>query len=183
MRSPASSRHPTRTGRCSSQPRETVTSSPTTTWPRCTGFAPLSANPRWQRPDAALRVRAFADAYGLDEAQRRELVPLLTRRTRAMHDFLARQASAGVQPWTACGKPATATPGRLMPTTPKPVKPSWPPRWSVDTRSRRVPGTSACCSPIFLDRRRIPGERSAAAVTGTLTRRGRRPTPDAVLGG
>jgi hypothetical protein len=64
------------------------------------GFAPLSASSRWQRPDAALRVRAFADAYGLDEAQRRELVPLLTRRTRAMHDFLARQASAGVQPWT-----------------------------------------------------------------------------------
>jgi hypothetical protein len=64
------------------------------------GFAPLSANPRWQRSDAALRTRAFADAYGLDEAQRRELVPLLTRRARAMHDFLARQASAGVQPWT-----------------------------------------------------------------------------------
>ena len=39
------------------------------------GFAPLSANPRWQHPDAAFRVRAFADAYGLDEAQRRELVP------------------------------------------------------------------------------------------------------------
>ena len=65
------------------------------------GFVPLSASPRWQRRDAALRVRAFADAYGLDEAQRRELIPLLTRRTRAMHDFLARQADAGLPPWTA----------------------------------------------------------------------------------
>ena len=64
------------------------------------GFAPLSANPRRQRHDAASRVRVLADAYGLDEAQRRELVPMLARRTRAMHDFLARQASAGTQPWT-----------------------------------------------------------------------------------
>ena len=65
------------------------------------GFAPLSANPRWQRHDAAFRVRVFADAYGLDGTQRRDLVPLLARRTRAMHDFLAQQASAGVQPWTS----------------------------------------------------------------------------------
>jgi Ser/Thr protein kinase RdoA (MazF antagonist) len=63
------------------------------------GFVPLSANPRWQRQDAGARMRAFVDAYGLDEAQRRQLVPMLTRRTRAMHDFLARQASAGAQPW------------------------------------------------------------------------------------
>lgn len=63
------------------------------------GFVPLSANPRWQRGDAGTRVRVFADAYGLDEPQRRELVPMLARRTRAMYDFLARQARAGVQPW------------------------------------------------------------------------------------
>jgi hypothetical protein len=63
------------------------------------GFVPLSANPRWQRDDAGLRVRVFADAYGLDETQRCELVPMLARRTRAMHGFLARQAKAGVQPW------------------------------------------------------------------------------------
>jgi hypothetical protein len=64
------------------------------------GFVPLSANPRWQRHDADTRVRVFADAYGLDEPQRRELVPMLARRTRAMYHFLARQARAGVQPWT-----------------------------------------------------------------------------------
>ena len=62
------------------------------------GFVPLSANPEWQRRDAASRLRVFADAYGLGEAQRRELVPMLARRTRAMHHFLAEQAAGGVQP-------------------------------------------------------------------------------------
>ncbi|MER6950002.1 phosphotransferase [Nonomuraea sp. NPDC000554] len=64
------------------------------------GFVPLSAHPRWRRPDAETRLRVFADAYGLDEAQRRRLVPLLSRRTRSMHDFLRRQAADGAQPWT-----------------------------------------------------------------------------------
>ena len=63
------------------------------------GFVPLSANPRWQRHDAPMRLRVFADAYGLDEAQRRDLVPMLARRTRALRDFLASQAAVGVQPW------------------------------------------------------------------------------------
>ena len=63
------------------------------------GFVPLSANPRWQRRDAPMRLRVFADAYGLAESQRRDLVPMLARRTRAMRDFLARQAAVGVQPW------------------------------------------------------------------------------------
>lgn len=63
------------------------------------GFVPLSANSRWQVPDAGFRVRVFADAYGLNEHQRRELVPMLARRARAMYDFLARQAEAAVQPW------------------------------------------------------------------------------------
>ncbi|WP_186001462.1 phosphotransferase enzyme family protein [Streptomyces sp. IB201691-2A2] len=63
------------------------------------GFIPLSAHPDWQRPDAAERLRVFADAYGLDESERRRLVPLLGRRTRSMHDFLRTQAAQGVQPW------------------------------------------------------------------------------------
>jgi hypothetical protein len=41
----------------------------------------------------------FAGAYGLTQAQRVELVPMLARRAQAMHDFLAGQAAAGVQPW------------------------------------------------------------------------------------
>jgi hypothetical protein len=63
------------------------------------GFVPLSAHDEWQRPDAAARVRVLADSYGLDERQRRDLVPLLTTRTRAMHDFLRDQAALGVEPW------------------------------------------------------------------------------------
>jgi Ser/Thr protein kinase RdoA (MazF antagonist) len=64
------------------------------------GFLPLSADPQWQRPDAGRRMRVFADAYDLDEAQRRALIPLLGPRTRSMHDFLAAQAAEGTQPWT-----------------------------------------------------------------------------------
>ncbi|UXY17743.1 phosphotransferase [Streptomyces cynarae] len=64
------------------------------------GFVPLSAHPDWQRRDAGDRLRVFANAYGLDEAERRQLVPLLGRRTRSMHDFLRDQAARGVQPWT-----------------------------------------------------------------------------------
>ncbi|MFI9240355.1 phosphotransferase enzyme family protein [Streptomyces sp. NPDC053079] len=63
------------------------------------GFIPLSADPHWQRTDAADRLRVFAEAYGLDEAERRQLVPLLGRRTRSMHDFLRDQAAQGNQPW------------------------------------------------------------------------------------
>ncbi|MFC6084254.1 phosphotransferase enzyme family protein [Sphaerisporangium aureirubrum] len=63
------------------------------------GFIPLSAHPDWQRHDAAERLRVFVDAYGLDETARRELVPLLGRRTRSMHDFLRDQAAQGMRPW------------------------------------------------------------------------------------
>ncbi|MEU6258485.1 aminoglycoside phosphotransferase family protein [Streptomyces sp. NPDC047043] len=63
------------------------------------GFVPLSAHPDWQTPDAAARLRLLADAYGLDEAERRALVPMLGRRTRAMHDFLRDQSARGNQPW------------------------------------------------------------------------------------
>jgi len=64
------------------------------------GFVPLSAAPRWQRDDAGHRLRVFVDAYGLDGPQRGGLIPLLARRTRAIHDFLAEQAANGTQPWT-----------------------------------------------------------------------------------
>ena len=64
------------------------------------GFVPLSANPYYQRGSPAHRMRLFADAYGLDQAQRQELLPMLARRTKAMHDFLAGQAATGAQPWT-----------------------------------------------------------------------------------
>jgi aminoglycoside phosphotransferase (APT) family kinase protein len=58
-------------------------------------FVPLSADPALQRPDAAARLRVLADAYGLDEEQRRRLAPMLARRSRAMYDLLAN----GTGPW------------------------------------------------------------------------------------
>jgi Ser/Thr protein kinase RdoA (MazF antagonist) len=64
------------------------------------GFVPMSAHPDWQRSDAPARLRTLADAYGLDEGQRRELVPLLAARSRATHDFLRDQAALGVEPWS-----------------------------------------------------------------------------------
>lgn len=64
------------------------------------GFLPLSADPRWQRSDADVRLRHFADAYGLSETERHRLVPLLRRRTRSMHEFLREQAARENQPWT-----------------------------------------------------------------------------------
>jgi hypothetical protein len=63
------------------------------------GFAPLSASPAYQRQDAGRRLRLIADAYGLTERQRLDVVPLLARRCRAMRDFLAAQAAAGTEPW------------------------------------------------------------------------------------
>lgn len=63
------------------------------------GFVPLSANPAFQRDDATRRLRLIADAYGLTGQQRLGIIPLLARRTRAMHAFLAQQAAQGNQPW------------------------------------------------------------------------------------
>jgi hypothetical protein len=56
------------------------------------GFIPMSEHSDWQRADAGPRLRTFAEAYGLDEQRRGRLVPMLTTRTRAMHDFLRDQA-------------------------------------------------------------------------------------------
>ncbi|MFI7276006.1 phosphotransferase enzyme family protein [Streptomyces sp. NPDC049879] len=67
----------------------------------CHGFVRLTAAPPFGRPDDenAARLRVFADAYGLDEAQRRALVPLLGRRIRGMYDFLRERAAVGEEPW------------------------------------------------------------------------------------
>ena len=64
------------------------------------GFVPLTADPARQRGDASRRLRIIADTYGLGERQRLDIVPLLARRTEAMHTFLAQQAARGTQPWT-----------------------------------------------------------------------------------
>jgi Ser/Thr protein kinase RdoA (MazF antagonist) len=64
------------------------------------GFVPLSADQDYQRSDAGPRSRTFVDAYGLDEQERRRLVPMLSRRTRSMHDFLLAQWRVGGEPWS-----------------------------------------------------------------------------------
>ncbi len=64
------------------------------------GFVPLSADSSWQRLDIPGRLRTLVDAYGLEERQRRELVPMLGRRARSMYDFLADAASSRAEPWT-----------------------------------------------------------------------------------
>jgi Phosphotransferase enzyme family len=63
------------------------------------GFVPLTANSTYQRSDASHRLRLIADSYGLSEPQRRQIIPMLARRTRAMHTFLDDQAAHGGQPW------------------------------------------------------------------------------------
>ncbi|WP_338201313.1 phosphotransferase [Candidatus Nephthysia bennettiae] len=63
------------------------------------GFVPLSGDPGWLRLDQRRRLRAFVDAYELDEPGRRELVPMLGRRARSMHDFLEAAAAEGREPW------------------------------------------------------------------------------------
>jgi len=47
----------------------------------------------------AVRLRAFVDAYGLDESERKRFPQLLSRRTRAGYDLLKHGAQAGTQPW------------------------------------------------------------------------------------
>jgi hypothetical protein len=63
------------------------------------GFVPLTASTTHQRNDASHRLRLMADGYGLTEPQRRQIIPMLASRTRAMHTFLADQAAHGAQPW------------------------------------------------------------------------------------
>jgi Ser/Thr protein kinase RdoA (MazF antagonist) len=64
------------------------------------GFIPLSADPQLQAPDAPGRLRAFVDAYGLNDAdQRQQLAAMLGPRARSMYQFLADRAAQNVQPW------------------------------------------------------------------------------------
>ncbi len=64
------------------------------------GFIPLSADPQLQAPDAAGRLRAFVDAYGLDDGRERQrLAAMLGPRARSMYQFLADRAAQHVEPW------------------------------------------------------------------------------------
>jgi Ser/Thr protein kinase RdoA (MazF antagonist) len=62
-----------------------------------TSFVPLDP---WGDPARdAPRVRALADGYGLSEAQRLELPPLIGAHSRAMFELLRSSALTGRQPW------------------------------------------------------------------------------------
>jgi thiamine kinase-like enzyme len=74
-------------------------------------FVPLSANPEFRRGDSDRRLRLIADTYRLTEAQRYQIVPLLARRTQAMHTFLAAQAANG---GAALGQTVAGRPRRRL---------------------------------------------------------------------
>jgi hypothetical protein len=64
------------------------------------GFIPLSADPQLQAPDAAGRLRAFVDAYGLDDSdERQQLAAMRGPRARSMYQFLADRAAHDTEPW------------------------------------------------------------------------------------
>lgn len=61
------------------------------------GFVPLS--PGGDPSIDAPRLRALADGYGLDDAQRRALPELTVGHTRGMFELLRRGSITGEQPW------------------------------------------------------------------------------------
>lgn len=62
------------------------------------GLVPL--RPSTPVGEAAARLRALADGYGLDEEGRERLVATLAPRAWSMHDLLARGHADGEEPWS-----------------------------------------------------------------------------------
>ncbi len=61
-------------------------------------FAPLYSADSDLRGSTA-RLRGIADGYGLSEADRERLVPLLAQRSARMYDYLEAMARTGAPPW------------------------------------------------------------------------------------
>lgn len=61
-------------------------------------FAPLYSADT-DLADAADRLRALIDGYGLDAAGREELLPLLAMRSERMYEYLADMVGTGESPW------------------------------------------------------------------------------------
>ncbi|WP_291379371.1 phosphotransferase [Demequina sp.] len=49
---------------------------------------------------ASRRLRGLVDGYGLDDAHRKQLVPLLAMRSQRMYEYLDKMRATGVSPWT-----------------------------------------------------------------------------------
>jgi len=81
------------------------------------GFAPLSANPAHHRADAGRRLRLIADAYGLTEQQRLDVIPLLARLPGPCTTSSPSRPTAAPSPGHGSSAKATATPGRPTPYT------------------------------------------------------------------
>ncbi len=60
-------------------------------------FPPIE--PNCDLREAAVRIGAVCDGYGLDRPKRRGLLPLMVRRARAMDDLLVAGGRTGEQPW------------------------------------------------------------------------------------
>jgi len=74
----------------------------------CHSFAPL------YRADAdiesaAKRMRRLVDGYGLDGAQRTELIPLLAMRSERMYEYLNKMRTTGQSPWVELWEKGVAT--------------------------------------------------------------------------
>ena len=82
------------------------------------GFAPLSANPAFQREDAGRRLRVIADAYDLTERQRLDIIPLFSPAApRPCMISLRCKLPGKRNRGRSCGTKAMATPGELTPST------------------------------------------------------------------
>ncbi len=81
------------------------------------GFVPLSANPSYRRGDPAHRMRLFADAYGLDQAQRQQLIPCWPGGQRPCTTSSPGRRPPARSPGPGCGTQVTAAPGVRTPNT------------------------------------------------------------------
>ena len=66
------------------------------------GYLAQAFVPLWAGGDPKVcgrRLRRLADAYGLDDRQRRQLPGIITAHTRGMFDLLQTSAATGHQPW------------------------------------------------------------------------------------
>lgn len=64
----------------------------------CHSFAPLYRDGA-DLASSSQRLRQLVDGYGLDDAQRAEMVPLLATRSQRMYEYLRRMRHTGRSPW------------------------------------------------------------------------------------